>query len=128
MELVRIDLYQRARQEIRLFLVVAFQRHAVAGLDQGFQCLHDSLWLEKLALGVRSEGGDTACLGLAQAGPGTDGDGRIAHSRPPRAPTTTSRRTASRICACRQQRAVSQDAAPGKSPAIPRTAANAARE
>jgi len=35
--LARVDLRQRARQEIGLLLVVAFEDDAVAGRDQGFQ-------------------------------------------------------------------------------------------
>src|SRR5580692_11012295 len=105
---VRIDLHQRARQEIRLLLIIAFQGDAIAGLDQGLQRVDDGPALQELARGVRAQGRDTPCLGLAQARPRADGDLRLAHGTSWRAPAR--RRAAWWVCACRPRQYAVPDA------------------
>ncbi len=50
-QLAGIDLGQRAGEEIRLLLVVAFEYHAIAGCDQRFQGLDDPLAGQHHAIG-----------------------------------------------------------------------------
>jgi hypothetical protein len=51
----RIHLRQRLAEEIRLLLIVAFDRHAVAGLDDGFERLR------RAAGGADFSEGGSAC-------------------------------------------------------------------
>ena len=64
-----IDLRERARQEVGLLLVVAFERDAVAGLDQRFECLDDAVRRQHAVFEPRCDRRETAVLFVAARGP-----------------------------------------------------------
>ena len=66
----RIDLHERAREKVGLFLIVAFKRYAVARTQQRLQHLHDGRRPHVLALDVRGDRCEPAGLVLAAQRPG----------------------------------------------------------
>jgi len=66
----RVDLGQRARQEVGLFLVIAFERNAVARPDQHLQGIGDLGRIEKFSLAEGDGGLDPCRLVVATAEPG----------------------------------------------------------
>ena len=57
MDLCRVDLRQCRREKVRLLLIVAFDRHAVAGLDDRFQQLRRGFrWAEFCAYAADRSG------------------------------------------------------------------------
>jgi len=69
-ELGRVGLDERARQEIGLLLVVAFERDAVAGLDDGFERRDDVAAFQDLSVGIGGYGLQPFQLVVATGGPG----------------------------------------------------------
>ena len=67
--LVRIDLGERARQEVGLLLVVAFERDAVAGLDQGFERIDDAVGWQDAVFEPGRNGREATVLLVAARGP-----------------------------------------------------------
>ena len=62
MDLRRINLDERARQEVRLLLVVTLESHGVARLEQRLQCLDDRSGLQHTSLHPRREPGQARGL------------------------------------------------------------------
>ena len=69
MDLRRVDLDERTRQEIRLLLVVALERHGVTRLEQRLQGLDDRCGLQHTALHPRREPGQSRGLPRPAARP-----------------------------------------------------------
>ena len=65
----RIDLGERAREEIRLFLVIALEHHAVTGAQQRLEQRHDLLRANVFALRVTRGSFQASQLLLATRGP-----------------------------------------------------------
>jgi hypothetical protein len=53
----RIHLCQRQAEKIRLLLIVAFDRHAVAGLDDGFEQLRRAVGGADFSVSAAERGG-----------------------------------------------------------------------
>ena len=65
----RVDLSERARQEVRLLLVVALERDAIAGAQQPLECRYDLGTPHQLAVEMRGNASQPALLVVAAAGP-----------------------------------------------------------